>query len=136
MRQQHPSLLSPTIKTNYDLPQPSPNPTPHQNNPTLTLNTTFPSPQVPTRDSPSPTSPSSHDQETTARLLHRYGLGTLPSPPRRFAHHLKSERKYFDSGDYALSKAGRGDGVDLGAVGVLHPEPEGIPHPIVGCDML
>lgn len=58
-----------------------------------------------------------------------YNLSNLPAHPRRFATHLRSERKYFDSGDYALSKAGRGDGVDLGAVGSEHPAPERIPHP-------
>lgn len=38
------------------------------------------------------------------------------------------ERKYFDSGDYAMSKAGKGDSVDTGAVGSQHPVPENIPH--------
>ncbi|KAK5654021.1 hypothetical protein OQA88_7698 [Cercophora sp. LCS_1] len=60
------------------------------------------------------------------RLLSRYGC--LPSPKQHFARHLK-DRKYFDSGDYALSKAGRGDSVDVGAVGVLHPMPGDVPHP-------
>jgi hypothetical protein len=78
----------------------------------------------PTTTTPFSTSP---DSTSTSRLLRLYGH--LPTPPRRFAAHLKSERKYFDSGDYALSKAGRGDGVDLGAVGALHPAPEMIPHP-------
>jgi hypothetical protein len=32
-------------------------------------------------------------------------------------------RKYFDSGDYALSQAGKGSGV-----GTQHPSPENIPH--------
>lgn len=43
------------------------------------------------------------------------------------AKHLK-ERKYFDSGDYALSKAGKASSVDTGAVGSEHPVPENIPH--------
>ncbi|CAG8506193.1 16066_t:CDS:2 [Racocetra fulgida] len=34
------------------------------------------------------------------------------------------ERKYFDSGDYALTKAGR----TQGPVGVQHPSPDNIPH--------
>jgi hypothetical protein len=38
------------------------------------------------------------------------------------------ERKYFDSGDYALSKAGKADSVDAGTVGSEHPVPENIPH--------
>ncbi|KAK3335118.1 hypothetical protein B0T19DRAFT_395011 [Cercophora scortea] len=54
------------------------------------------------------------------RLLRLYGR--VPSFQSR---HLK-ERKYFDSGDYALSKAGRGDNVHVGS---LHPAPQNIPHP-------
>ncbi|KAF8950315.1 hypothetical protein BGZ52_002947, partial [Haplosporangium bisporale] len=34
------------------------------------------------------------------------------------------ERKYFDSGDYALSKAGK----TTTPVGSQHPQPENIPH--------
>ena len=59
------------------------------------------------------------------RLFRLYGK--LPSRSDHFAKHLK-ERKYFDSGDYAMSKAGKGDGVDAGAVGSQHPVPEKIPH--------
>ncbi|KAI0164484.1 camp-regulated phosphoprotein/endosulfine conserved region-domain-containing protein [Hypoxylon sp. FL1284] len=40
------------------------------------------------------------------RLFRLYGK--LPSRSDHFAKHLK-ERKYFDSGDYAMSKAGKGD---------------------------
>lgn len=53
--------------------------------------------------------------------------GKLPSRSDHFAKHLK-DRKYFDSGDYAMSKAGKGDSVDAGAVGSQHPVPENIPH--------
>ncbi len=59
------------------------------------------------------------------RLFRLYGK--LPSRSDHFAKHLK-ERKYFDSGDYAMSKAGKGDSVDAGAVGSQHPLPENIPH--------
>lgn len=59
------------------------------------------------------------------RLFRLYGK--LPSRSDHFAKHLK-DRKYFDSGDYAMSKAGKGDGVDAGAVGSEHPVPENIPH--------
>ncbi|RSL89405.1 hypothetical protein CEP52_014906 [Fusarium oligoseptatum] len=52
------------------------------------------------------------------RLFRLYGK--LPSRSDHFAKHLK-DRKYFDSGDYAMSKAGKGDGVDAGAVGSQHP---------------
>ena len=38
------------------------------------------------------------------------------------------ERKYFDSGDYALSKAGKASDVGVTQVGNKHPLPENIPH--------
>jgi len=59
------------------------------------------------------------------RLFRLYGK--LPSKFDHLAKHLK-ERKYFDSGDYALSKAGRASSVDTGSVGSEHPLPENIPH--------
>ncbi|KAK0644534.1 camp-regulated phosphoprotein/endosulfine conserved region-domain-containing protein [Cercophora newfieldiana] len=59
------------------------------------------------------------------RLFRLYGK--LPTKSDHFAKHLK-ERKYFDSGDYAMSKAGKGNSVDTGAVGSQHPVPENIPH--------
>ncbi|KAK6854516.1 hypothetical protein PG990_007981 [Apiospora arundinis] len=59
------------------------------------------------------------------RLFRLYGK--LPSKSDHFAKHLK-DRKYFDSGDYAMSKAGKGDSVDTGSVGTQHPAPENIPH--------
>ncbi|KAI0399820.1 camp-regulated phosphoprotein/endosulfine conserved region-domain-containing protein [Xylaria palmicola] len=59
------------------------------------------------------------------RLFRLYGK--LPSKSDHFAKHLK-ERKYFDSGDYAMSKAGKGDKLDTGSVGSQHPVPENIPH--------
>lgn len=38
------------------------------------------------------------------------------------------ERKYFDSGDYALSKAGKASDVGVTQIGREHPNPESIPH--------
>ena len=38
------------------------------------------------------------------------------------------ERKYFDSGDYALSKAGKASDVGVTNIGSQHPVPENIPH--------
>ncbi|KAK0735270.1 camp-regulated phosphoprotein/endosulfine conserved region-domain-containing protein, partial [Lasiosphaeria miniovina] len=58
------------------------------------------------------------------RLFRLYGR--VPSQSHRFALHLK-ERKYFDSGDYALSKAGKGNSVDVGIIGSLHPAPQNMP---------
>jgi len=66
------------------------------------------------------------------RLFRLYGK--LPSKSDHLAKHLK-ERKYFDSGDYALQKAGKADSVDTGSVGSKHPLPENIPHlssPVAG----
>ncbi|RDW61095.1 hypothetical protein BP6252_12478 [Coleophoma cylindrospora] len=59
------------------------------------------------------------------RLFRLYGK--LPSKADHLAKQLK-ERKYFDSGDYALSKAGKASSVDTGSVGSQHPLPENIPH--------
>ncbi|KAG9248117.1 camp-regulated phosphoprotein/endosulfine conserved region-domain-containing protein [Calycina marina] len=59
------------------------------------------------------------------RLFRLYGK--LPSKADHLAKALK-ERKYFDSGDYALSKAGKAGSVDTGSVGSEHPLPENIPH--------
>lgn len=59
------------------------------------------------------------------RLFRLYGK--LPSKADHLAKSLK-ERKYFDSGDYALSKAGKASSVDTGSVGSQHPLPENIPH--------
>lgn len=38
------------------------------------------------------------------------------------------ERKYFDSGDYALSKAGKASEGGVTNIGSEHPLPENIPH--------
>ncbi|KFY63867.1 hypothetical protein V496_03653 [Pseudogymnoascus sp. VKM F-4515 (FW-2607)] len=59
------------------------------------------------------------------RLFRLYGK--LPSKADHLAKQLK-DRKYFDSGDYALSKAGKASSVDTGSVGSEHPLPENIPH--------
>ncbi|KFY83375.1 hypothetical protein V500_10078 [Pseudogymnoascus sp. VKM F-4518 (FW-2643)] len=55
------------------------------------------------------------------RLFRLYGK--LPS---KFGH--LTEHKYFDSGDYALSKAGKACSVDAESVGSQHPLLENIPH--------
>ncbi|KAK5098299.1 hypothetical protein LTS08_006432 [Lithohypha guttulata] len=39
-----------------------------------------------------------------------------------------SERKYFDSGDYALSKAGKAGDTGVTSIGTEHPTAETIPH--------
>ncbi|TAQ85001.1 hypothetical protein B7494_g6672 [Chlorociboria aeruginascens] len=58
------------------------------------------------------------------RLFRLYG-----KVPSRTDHLAKiKERKYFDSGDYALSKAGKASSLDTGNVGSQHPLPENIPH--------
>ncbi|KAJ1909320.1 hypothetical protein IWQ60_011236 [Tieghemiomyces parasiticus] len=49
--------------------------------------------------------------------------GKLPSRKDILNHKVK-ERKYFDSGDYALSKAGK----NTLPVGEQHPSPDNIPH--------
>ena len=47
-------------------------------------------------------------------------LGQDPGPDPR--------RKYFDSCDWVLSKAGKSDSIDTANVGSEHPVPEKIPH--------
>ncbi|KAK9461746.1 camp-regulated phosphoprotein/endosulfine conserved region-domain-containing protein [Lipomyces oligophaga] len=59
------------------------------------------------------------------RMLRMYGR--LPSRHDILQNKLK-DRKYFDSGDYALSKAGRAGSADVTNVGSQHPVPENIPH--------
>ncbi|ORX66723.1 hypothetical protein DL89DRAFT_218884, partial [Linderina pennispora] len=53
--------------------------------------------------------------------LRKYGR--LPTNKNVLTQRVK-ERKYFDSGDYALSKAGKTEQT----VGEKHPSPESIPH--------
>lgn len=62
--------------------------------------------------------------EEEQKLFRLYGK--LPSKKDILSNKLK-DRKYFDSGDYALSKAGKGSDVGL-QIGSQHPLPENIPH--------
>jgi len=59
------------------------------------------------------------------RLFRLYGK--LPNKKDLLQNKLK-ERKYFDSGDYALSKAGKASDVGVTQIGREHPVPENIPH--------
>ncbi|KAF3085517.1 hypothetical protein TWF569_002200 [Orbilia oligospora] len=63
--------------------------------------------------------------EEEQKLFRLYGK--LPSKKDVLSNRLK-ERKYFDSGDYALSKAGRASDVGVTQIGSKHPLPENIPH--------
>jgi hypothetical protein len=49
-------------------------------------------------------------------------------PKSTLTHHSLQERKYFDSGDYALSKAGKASDLGVTNIGSRHPVPENIPH--------
>ncbi|KAF2745605.1 Endosulfine-domain-containing protein [Sporormia fimetaria CBS 119925] len=53
--------------------------------------------------------------------------GKLPNKKDLLQNKLK-ERKYFDSGDYALSKAGKASDIGVTSIGREHPVPEKIPH--------
>ncbi|KAJ6131036.1 mRNA stability protein [Penicillium sp. IBT 18751x] len=53
--------------------------------------------------------------------------GKMPNKKDLLQNKLK-ERKYFDSGDYALSKAGKASDVGVTSIGSRHPVPENIPH--------
>ncbi|KAL1923987.1 uncharacterized protein VTP21DRAFT_7022 [Calcarisporiella thermophila] len=59
--------------------------------------------------------------EEERKFIQKYG--TLPNKKDVLGHRFKGQRKYFDSGDYALSKVGTGT-----LVGSGHPSPETIPH--------
>ncbi|RKP39693.1 camp-regulated phospho protein/endosulfine conserved region-domain-containing protein, partial [Dimargaris cristalligena] len=59
--------------------------------------------------------------EEEKKLFRLYGK--VPSRKDLLTHKPK-ERKYFDSGDYALSKAGKNNQ----PVGEQHPSPDNIPH--------
>ncbi|KAL4914187.1 camp-regulated phosphoprotein/endosulfine conserved region-domain-containing protein [Aspergillus aurantiobrunneus] len=59
------------------------------------------------------------------RLFRLYGK--MPNKKDLLQNKLK-ERKYFDSGDYALSKAGKASDVGVTNIGSQHPVPENIPH--------
>ncbi|PVU93781.1 hypothetical protein BB559_003167 [Furculomyces boomerangus] len=59
--------------------------------------------------------------EEERKKFQKYGV--LPANKNLLSQRIK-ERKYFDSGDYAMSKAGRAGTT----VGEKHPSPESIPH--------
>jgi len=63
--------------------------------------------------------------EEEQRVFRLYGK--LPNKKDLLQNKLK-ERKYFDSGDYALSKAGKASDVGVTQIGSQHPSPESIPH--------
>ncbi|KAI4245128.1 MAG: hypothetical protein L6R40_002727 [Gallowayella cf. fulva] len=70
--------------------------------------------------------------EEEQKLFRLYGK--LPNKKDLLQNKLKShfstsqERKYFDSGDYALSKAGKASEGGVTSIGSQHPLPENIPH--------
>lgn len=59
------------------------------------------------------------------RLYRMYGK--LPSRSDMLNKKLK-DRKYFDSGDYALSQAGKASAIGVTSVGSKHPNPDTIPR--------
>ncbi|KAI4287339.1 MAG: hypothetical protein L6R35_003401 [Caloplaca aegaea] len=63
--------------------------------------------------------------EEEQKLFRLYGK--LPNKKDLLQNKLK-ERKYFDSGDYALSKAGKASEGGVTTIGSQHPLPENIPH--------
>ncbi|KAI4233592.1 MAG: hypothetical protein LQ352_008240 [Teloschistes flavicans] len=63
--------------------------------------------------------------EEEQKLFRLYGK--LPNKKDLLQNKLK-ERKYFDSGDYALSKAGKASDGGVTSIGSQHPLPENIPH--------
>ncbi|KAF2178667.1 camp-regulated phospho protein family protein Igo1 [Zopfia rhizophila CBS 207.26] len=64
--------------------------------------------------------------EQDSRLLHQYGK--LPARGD-LIHHQLERRKYFDSGDFALSQAHRASDIGHIRTGTEHPLRESISHP-------
>jgi len=81
------------------------------------LNPTFTSGGTATEQGFNPTQTMNQQEEKLRRLYGRL-------PQKSILDHRLKERKYFDSGDYALSKAGK----TTTPVGSQHPQPENIPH--------
>ncbi|KAJ1550062.1 hypothetical protein HK405_001505, partial [Cladochytrium tenue] len=61
-----------------------------------------------------------------AAFYQKYGR-LPPTKKDLLGKQIKSDRKYFDSGDYALSQAGRSSPKEVGS---LHPSPDRIPHSV------
>ncbi|KAK7224024.1 hypothetical protein V2G26_012027 [Clonostachys chloroleuca] len=59
------------------------------------------------------------------RLQEIYGR----TPHRDLLNHQLDERRYFDSGDFALSQAQRGSDIGKIKTGTQHPRRESISHP-------
>ncbi|CAG9951095.1 unnamed protein product [Clonostachys rosea f. rosea IK726] len=59
------------------------------------------------------------------RLQEMYGR----APHRALLNHQLDERRYFDSGDFALSQALRGSDIGIIKTGTQHPQRESISHP-------
>ncbi|KAG0228675.1 hypothetical protein BGW42_002053 [Actinomortierella wolfii] len=76
------------------------------------------SPLNPSNSTDAPTQSLSEQEKKLQKMY-----GKLPPRKDLLGHKLK-ERKYFDSGDYALSKAGK----TTTPVGSQHPQPQDIPH--------
>ncbi|CAI6088420.1 unnamed protein product [Clonostachys chloroleuca] len=51
------------------------------------------------------------------------------APHRDLLNHQLDERRYFDSGDFALSQAQRGSDIGKIKTGIQHPQRESISHP-------
>ncbi|EPY50871.1 endosulphine family protein [Schizosaccharomyces cryophilus OY26] len=54
--------------------------------------------------------------------------GRLPQRKDLLVQKLQQGRKYFDSGDYALNKAGKASDAGITCIGKEIPSPETIPH--------
>ncbi|KAL2316062.1 mRNA stability protein [Schizosaccharomyces pombe] len=57
--------------------------------------------------------------------------GRLPQRKDLLVQKLQQGRKYFDSGDYALNKAGKASDSGITCIGKEIPSPDTIPHRVV-----
>jgi len=83
---------------------------------------------LPSHTTPAPAPANTPPQSLTEEEQKLFRLyGKLPNKKDLLQNKLK-ERKYFDSGDYAMSKAGKASDSMVGGLGREHPSPDTIPH--------
>ncbi|KAM6506773.1 hypothetical protein FALCPG4_018602 [Fusarium falciforme] len=68
--------------------------------------------------------------EKDKRAHHLYGISPRTPKTPNLLHRQLEERKYFDSGDFALSQAQKSSSIGTVTTGIEHPLRENISHPL------
>ncbi|KAI8710685.1 MRNA stability protein [Fusarium sp. LHS14.1] len=68
--------------------------------------------------------------EKGKRAHHLYGISPRTPKTSNLLHGQLEERKYFDSGDFALSRAQTSSNIGTVTTGIEHPLRENISHPL------